>query len=68
MQKGPLLVWKFIQPTVGLFLKMLEKWSFSAVFGKNQGLPAGLSALSKGFAFSLNAIATAGIVSHFAFL
>ena len=34
MQKGPPLVWKFIQPTVGLFLKMLEKRSFFMILSK----------------------------------
>jgi hypothetical protein len=36
-QKGPLLVWEFIQPAVGLFSKVLVKRPLSAAFGKNQG-------------------------------
>ena len=34
MQKGPPLAWKFIQPTVGLFSKVLVKRLFSAVLSK----------------------------------
>jgi hypothetical protein len=30
-QKGPLLVWEFIQPAVGFFSKVLVKRPFSAV-------------------------------------
>ena len=34
MQKGPPLVWKFIQPTVGLFSKVLVKRPFWAVLSR----------------------------------